>query len=374
MSTPNAIVVDAAEYLAIGFGSHHWSVIDGDQRWFVTVDDLDAKKRRVDDPRDAVFRRLHASMNAARVVADDGLEFVVAPVRTVDNAVVSRLDDRFAAAVYPFVDGTSYPYGDFPAIEHRDAVIAMIARLHDVADPAATGAAPDDLQVPCRADLSVAVDALAQPWESGPFAEPARELLDRHASGVERLFEHYDRVAASVAGRPERMVLTHGEPHPGNTVMTAVGWVLVDWDTTLIAAPERDLWMMADVADSAVGTYEAATGRNVLQEALDCYRLWWDLAEICGYVTLLRENHNDTTHPRVMEELAALPRPRSSLATTARAPILTSPLPTAFRCAASVNGVAERRGFATVVKPTASYIPGDCGIPASTSNSALALR
>ncbi len=35
------------------------------------------------------------------------------------------------------------------------------------------------------------------------------------------------------------MVLTHGEPHPGNTLMTNGGWVVVDWDTTLIA--ERDL-------------------------------------------------------------------------------------------------------------------------------------
>ena len=52
-----------------------------------------------------------------------------------------------------------------------------------------------------------------------------------------RLFEHYDRLVAGVAGRPERMVLTHGEPHPANTLKTSEGWMLVDWDTTLTAAP-----------------------------------------------------------------------------------------------------------------------------------------
>lgn len=288
------ITADAVEYLAVGFGSHHWSVSDREQRWFVTVDDLDANKRSDDDARDAVFERLQAALTAACVIADQGFDFVVAPTRAVDNAVVRRVDDRFAAAVYPFIDGMSYPFGDFHGVEHRDAVIGMLAGLHGIADPAATGAARDDLVVPRRVDLSVAIDALAQRWDSGPFAEPTRELLARHASGVERLFERYDRIATAVMSRAERMVLTHGEPHPGNTLMTNGGWVVVDWDTTLIAAPERDLWMMAAVDGSAITAYESVTGRSVLQDGLDCYRMWWDLSEICGYVTLLRESHDDT--------------------------------------------------------------------------------
>ena len=37
-------------------------------------------------------------------------------------------------------------------------------------------------------------------------------------------------------GRPAaRMVLTHGEPHPGNTMRTVDGWRLIDWDTALVA-------------------------------------------------------------------------------------------------------------------------------------------
>jgi spectinomycin phosphotransferase/16S rRNA (guanine(1405)-N(7))-methyltransferase len=292
------IAADAVEYAAVGFGSHHWSVSEGERRWFVTVDDLDAKKHSVIDPRDAVFQRLRAALSAARVIADQGFDFVVAPIRAADDIVVRRVEDRYAAAVYPFIDGTSYPYGDFQTIEHRDAVLGMVAELHGVADPATTGAAPDDLVVPRRDDLSVAIDALGQQWDSGPFGELARHLLDRHASGVERLFEHYDRLSSGLERRPERRVLTHGEPHPANTVMTSEGWLIVDWDTTLIAAPERDLWMMATVDASVVDAYEATTGRRVLQDGLDCYRLWWDLAEICGYVTLLRDTHDDTDDVR----------------------------------------------------------------------------
>jgi Phosphotransferase enzyme family len=292
------IAPDAVEYVAVGFGSHHWSIIEGERRWFVSVDDLDAKRHRVDDRRDVVFQRLRAALSAAGVAADRGLEFVVAPIRAADGAVVARITDRYAAAVYPFLDGTSDPFGDFRTVAHRDAVLGMVARLHDVADPASTGALPDDLVVPRRDDLSVAIDELGRRWDSGPYGELARELLDKHASTVEQLLEHYDRVAAIVAKRPERMVLSHGEPHPANTVTTSDGWVLVDWDTTMIAAPERDLWMMAKTDASVVDAYEAMTEREVIQDGLDCYRLWWDLSEICGYIALLRDAHDDTDDMR----------------------------------------------------------------------------
>jgi aminoglycoside phosphotransferase (APT) family kinase protein len=47
--------------------------------------------------------------------------------------------------------------------------------------------------------------------------------------------------------KPDRLsdeVLTHGEPHPGNLIQVGSRWMLVDWDTTLVAPPERDLWLL----------------------------------------------------------------------------------------------------------------------------------
>jgi spectinomycin phosphotransferase len=292
------LAVDTITYVPVGFGSHHWTVNEGGRRLFVTVDDLDAKAHSVGEPRDATWQRLATALSAARAAADLGLDFVVAPVPAADGRLLRRVEDRYAIAVYPFFGGESYHYGEFQTVEHRDAVLGMLVRLHGVVDPASTGAARDSLDLPHRLDLSTAIDALGQPWGAGPFGEPARELLDRNASAVERLLEHYDRIAARVVSRPERMVLTHGEPHPGNTMLCGERWLIVDWDTTLIAPPERDLWMVA-VADAAVlDAYEAATGRHVLRDGLDCYRLWWDLGEIGYYVTLLREPHDDTEDVR----------------------------------------------------------------------------
>ena len=40
-----AIGTATLDYLPIGFGSHHWDVVAADERWFLTVDDLDLKHR-----------------------------------------------------------------------------------------------------------------------------------------------------------------------------------------------------------------------------------------------------------------------------------------------------------------------------------------
>lgn len=54
--------VDTAQYRPVGFGSHHWAVTDAEgTRWFATVDELETKRHRADEPLDPAFGRLRAS-------------------------------------------------------------------------------------------------------------------------------------------------------------------------------------------------------------------------------------------------------------------------------------------------------------------------
>ena len=90
------------------------------------------------------------------------------------------------------------------------------------------------------------------------------------------------------------MVLTHGEPHIENVMLTANGPVLIDWDTTMVAPPERDLWML-EPGDGAISTaYTQASGTAVLAPMLDLYRLRWDVAEIAVYIAEFRRPHAET--------------------------------------------------------------------------------
>lgn len=283
-----------ADYLAVGFGSHHWTIDGPNGRWFLTVDDLEAKRHRPGEPLAGPSERLHAALRTARRLRDAGLSFVVAPLPTVTGDVLAPLPPRFEAALYPWVEGRSHSYGDYRTEEDRVEVLELLSALHQVDSSAVPDARRDDFAVPNREALLRAIGEVGEAWDTGPFAERARRLLGERAVEVDRLLRSYDELVEIARQDPDHLVVTHGEPHAANTISTATGRVLIDWDTTLIAPPERDLWMVLDGGPTTATTYEARTGIRPRAAVLEMYRMHWDLMEIAGYLTLFRAPHSDT--------------------------------------------------------------------------------
>ena len=141
-----------------------------------------------------------------------------------------------------------------------------------------------------RPELEAALGELSQPWSGGPYSEPARRLLARHAARLGRALARFDELARAAAGGGPP-VITHGEPHPGNIMRTGGRLLLIDWDTVGLALPERDLWMAAGDDAGAVGRYTELTGRPVSGAAMDLYRLRWSLDDIALAVRDFRASH-----------------------------------------------------------------------------------
>ena len=74
-------------------------------------------------------------------------------------------------------------------------------------------------------------------------------------------------------------------------MLTADGWVLIDWDTALVAPPERDLWSLDPGDGTILNAYASATGVSPRPSFLDLYRLRWDIADIAMGVTRFRRRH-----------------------------------------------------------------------------------
>jgi spectinomycin phosphotransferase/16S rRNA (guanine(1405)-N(7))-methyltransferase len=286
------------DYLAVGFGSHHWRVTDdrGD-RWFLTVDDLATRLHSAADSVDDAHSRLCAALATARAIADTGAGFVVAPVRRAGGEVVARIGPSYTLAVYPYVDGRPHRFGEVLTRSGRRQVAGMLAKLHAIRRPVAAETRVEAFELAQRDVLVAALQDLARPWDTGPFGEPARALLSEHTVRIERLLTRFDQLADEGRSRPERMVLTHGEPHPGNVIETADGWVLVDWDTALIAPPERDVWLLDSADDTGRAGYSDLTGTPVLASMLEFYRRSWTLADIAAFVAEFRRPHRaDANH------------------------------------------------------------------------------
>ena len=286
------------DYLPVGFGSHHWRALGlCGKRRFVTVDDLEAGFQAGPDT-DSAFAALDRAFRTAAALREKaGLDFVVSPLLDNDGAIVRRLSNRYAVTLSLFIEGESSAFGPYESPDDRRRMGGVLGRLH-----AATELVPldlprtEDFALPSRDALLEALDDLDRPWETGPLAEPARQLLRGHVRSLEARLQQYDELSTHVRGASGSWVITHGEPHRANVIRDPQGGVhLVDWDTTLIAPRERDLQMVLDEHLTGWEEYVAVTGHVSLnQEAIQLYRSWWDLADISIFVDLFRRPHERT--------------------------------------------------------------------------------
>jgi spectinomycin phosphotransferase len=284
----------SVEYQPVGFGSHHWLATDGaGERLFATADDLPARRRTAQDTADGTFGRLRQAFGTALALREEaGLDFVVAPLRTAAGPAVVRLSGRYSLVAHPYVTGTvAGEDGEFTYGGHRKGVADLLIRLHGAR---AGGPRTDDFVVPQLDALQAVARHDRGAWRGGPYAQPAQELLRTHARDLQALIAEYHHLASKTSAQPERMVITHGEPHAGNVIVTADGLALIDWDTVLLAPPERDLWDLAGAEPALLDRYTAATGTEIDNEALLLYRLRFDLAEVAEYLGLFRSPHEDT--------------------------------------------------------------------------------
>jgi hypothetical protein len=286
------MTITSLEYRAVGWGSHHWEVADASgPRWFVTVDELENKRLSASEPLAAGFARLRASLAAAMDLRACGRAFVVAPVPARDGEPLLRVDGGFGVAVYPFLEGQSFDWAEFSSPAHRLSVLDLLVDVHTAPPAASRRALADDLAVPQRDELEAACAPDGIVADCGPYARLMSLLARQHAAPLQRLLARYDDLVQQARAREARTVLTHGEPHPGNTMLTADGWVLIDWDTALIAPPERDLWDLDPGDGSVLDAYANATGTSPRPSLLDLYRLRWDLADIAIDVSRFRRPH-----------------------------------------------------------------------------------
>jgi spectinomycin phosphotransferase len=285
--------VERAEYAAVGAGSYHWVASDFDgRRRFVTVDDLD-QKTWLGDTRDSACEALRRAFDTAVLLRNAGLEFVVAPIPTSRRETLRRLGPRHTIALFPFVDGQAGRYGHYEP-GARAAVVSMLAELH-LATPAVGSVARSiGLDLPGRRHLEAGLQELSETWSGGPFSEPARQAFASHAANVAAFLSLADRLAADVERRGSTWVVTHGEPHSANVMRAGTDHVLVDWDTVALAPRERDLWMLVEDGNEDLAIYTSATGHHIDHDAVDFFRLTWDLKDLAEYLNVLRSPHRES--------------------------------------------------------------------------------
>ena len=287
------IEVAGLEYRALGFGSHHWEVVEaGGGRWFVTVDDLEQRRDTERETNAQVQTRLAAGLGAARALRNSStrFDFIVAPVPSLDGAVLLSVGHGFCTAVYPLLEGESFSWGPLRQDDQLGAVVSMLIDVHNAPLGRTAGAPREEYRIQRRDELERALAEGAEVPSRGPYSAALAELITRNAPALRAVLQKYDElVAAATPAAPQ--VLTHGEPHAGNTMLTADGWKLIDWDTAALAPPERDLWNLDPGDGSVLSAYAEATGYRPRPALIELFRLRWDLNDVSLFAADLRREH-----------------------------------------------------------------------------------
>lgn len=301
LSAKWGISVESLRYEPVGFGTHHYSARDREgNRWFVNVDELPAKSW-LGTNTDEACEGLDRALRTALEVRSAGLEFVHAPVPNGDGGVLIRVENDYAISVFSFVDGRPGSYDDTLDNAERRELLAALGRLHASTDQVSRGLKRrDPVAVPYREQLERSLDDLGAGWTGGPFSDDARRLIAGAVDPLRQMFAAFDDLAELFGVPSDDWVVTHGEPHTGNLIWTRDSFVLIDWDTVGMGPRERDLWMIEPKDDDEWNAYSSRAGPTQMRpDAMELFRLWWSLAEICGYVELLRSAHIDDANTRV---------------------------------------------------------------------------
>lgn len=292
--------LDAFTFDPVGAGSYHWRAsTKAGRTLFVTVDDLDTKQAWGAD-RAERFAALKAVFDGVRAL--DAWPWVVAPIPAADGSAVCALGERFTVVVHPLLEGRAGTFDTVTTPAQRAEVLAALAQLHTVAPPGGLRRVP---LFPERQLLTDALQALDRPWDSGPYGSRARGWLASNRAEIERLVAELEIAETSTSGE---LVLTHGEPHPGNLLWTSDGLRVVDWDTLALAPKERDLWHVRVQHADEFTHYEQTTGTRVDRALLQRYADAWQLSDMALYVDALRRPHVDDADARFAWEILSSPR------------------------------------------------------------------
>ena len=271
--------VDATrvEHLAVGFGAHHWRVDVGDgPRLFATYDRF-GKRHSLES--------LTAAYTGARQLAENGLEFVLAPLPTDAGRLLVPVAAG-ALSCSPWVDGRVVGEGPIGDPETAAANIADLARLHAVDPPVGVLSWSPVVGSGVGDRLAGLVTSA---WTTGPYGESARRAIAGRLTEIEGWAARYLVLAEAAADR--RWVITHGETHTRNQLMTPDGIRFVDWESVKLAPRERDL---STLVQAGYGVRVNADPAMV-----ELFDLEWRLAEIAEYADWFASPHTGTADDRI---------------------------------------------------------------------------
>lgn len=204
--------------------------------------------RAVTGPASAYFVKLRGGVFdempiiVPRLLHDQGIQPVIAPIATRSQQLWTRVDD-FTLAVFPFIeghDGYEVEMQDHHWLEFGRALKAIHAAE---LDPAITQRIRrETYSDQWRESVKRRLKRLDDSSFDDPIAAELVDFLKREREVITQLVRRAEALAAVLPSPSPPFVLCHADIHAANILIdTNDVFYIVDWDTLTLAPKERDL-------------------------------------------------------------------------------------------------------------------------------------
>lgn len=247
---------------------------------------------------------LEASVSVPKYLADLGIKQVIPPILTKLGQLYSGLRS-FKAILYPYVEGRNGV--DAKLSKDQWAQFgAAIKKLHSTDIPASI--TKDVPRETFSSKWRETVKAFLMRIESEVFEEPVAVkmalFLKSKSSEILKIIEQTEALAITIQKQPIDYVLCHADMHGWNLIVDKEALYIVDWDTLIFAAKERDLMFIgAGIWDSDMTAaeeeslfYKGYGQADINQDAIAYYRferIIQDIGDYCEYIFLSDEGGDD---------------------------------------------------------------------------------
>jgi spectinomycin phosphotransferase len=212
------------------------------------------------------------SVTLPRYLSEHGIPQVMAPVLTLDGALLTRLDEDTTMVVYPFVEGQN-AYEARMSERHWVEFGSAMQRIHTTALPPTLRDTMQQVTYSShwRDRLSAILHQLATESFADPIANQLAELLLEQHDDVAQVVMRAEQLATVLRNQSPQHVLCHSDVHAGNLLLVPAGGLyIVDWDEPILAPKERDLMF--------IGAGFGFGGCSALEEEESFYRWYGDAA------------------------------------------------------------------------------------------------
>ena len=229
-----------------GFYGETWKLCAADRRYFVKLV-YAAEHKGVYENSFAVIDHMN----------NNGIDFISKVVKSVSENLSVQFDGA-VIGVFDWIDGENRQDEKSKILEYQ-----MMAKVYTVPT--------EGLNIQ-REDFSTkSAEKFMNHWALLPPDTPINALFERHRARIEHRAERLRLFSERCADDTSRFFITHGDAG-GNYVEGVDRNYIVDWDTPILAPPERDAWVCM-CWDWAVEGFHDALRQNGIDYILRKERL-----------------------------------------------------------------------------------------------------